>query len=246
MKPLKRIKILTCLLHLAACTSYGQATADSATLTNTKTNAFSNYTELDSKDTVVDGIDIGVGHIFTADIRFRAEKIIFFEGSGKTKSIVGEDKLRLAPGELCSHDLNGDGIDEILIQTYPNMNANRWLQVYKYNAKTKKIVHAADLSTDFCYDAKSKLVKVYYEGSSYMEHSFETYKWYGDKLVQMTMILLTEPDESSRVYLEYYKNTKPPRTNLTRIFRVLYNEKTPGRYSDYWNEMYFIKQVHGD
>ncbi|MFZ4401582.1 MAG: hypothetical protein ACOYO1_16235 [Bacteroidales bacterium] len=107
-------------------------------------------------------------------------------------------------------DLNNDTLKEIIIQTPPNMNGNRWKEVYAYNKSTAKVYHAGSYCTNDTRNKKKNEIYVEYGGSWYMPTSKTVLGWKNGLLItkRFIEISLKECDYSGddKQIMEYYEN----------------------------------------
>ena len=82
-------------------------------------------------------------------------------------------------------DLNGDKIPEIISETSPNMNGNKWMKVYVYSKEKNSFEFAGDLTSGYTVKPERKEIWVEYYGSWYMTQEKSIYYWYGNTLIKV-------------------------------------------------------------
>jgi hypothetical protein len=154
---------------------------------------------IDSVTGIIPGAFVGL------TIGSKAEKVTF-RCNGK---VMNQFALQNEAATVSFSDMNGDGYNEIILGTYPNMNANHWFEVFTYSKQKKKFVRAGEFSSDFVVYPTAQYLLVHYEGSSYMETTYELYKWHGDKLVQERMVVWlpgSRNPHTDYAHFEIYEN----------------------------------------
>lgn len=148
--------------------------------------------------------------------------------------------------DISLEDMDGDNRNEIVTFSFPNMNGNRFKEIY-YSSLNNKSFHIAASFFTSTYEADkiTKTVKTDYYGSWYMPIRKTLYKWYGENLITMKEIVL-EPKEGSPMgseyyLLSYYENTSLKSDSiidsLTFIYKTPYiKKKHESLWDNFFNE----------
>lgn len=216
----KPLLLFSCLL-LAATACFAQKdTADSKGLMNINI--------LDDRDTLIEHLWVDSLHgDFAVQLEPKTQIVTFYKITDGKKLPKGQYKVETSIDRLDFEDLNGDGANEILISTAPNMNGNRWVEAFVYDRSKDSIIDAGDFSTDYKVDAIHKTIEVNYEGSQYMDARKTLYKWYGSQLVPEKQVVMAAKDIAKHdgvFYLEYYTNPTHDPDKLMLVSKDLYKE----------------------
>lgn len=133
-------------------------------------------------------------------------------------------------------DLDGDGRNEIMLSTHPNMNGNKWMDIYYCSPENMSIHYAGSISTDYEVKKKIKTIEVTYGGSFYMNQIKTLYQWRNEMLIpqKSAVLVLNQEEAVEDVYnytFEYYENPTYDQDSLQLIFERSY-EKTEMRLWD--------------
>ncbi len=204
-----------------------------------------NVNYLDERDTLIENIWIDSLHEnFSLFVDFKGKKVQFFKNAQGKHIACGTYRVKDNWLMQCLkfEDLNGDGVYETMLGSTPNMNGNQWFNVFIYDSKGDSIVYAGDLSTDYTVDAEHETIRVFYEGSWYMDVYKTLYKWHGNKLIpekRVVQILKIKDMAHDAMFIDYYINSSHTPNGLKRVSRETWsdkNKKQNALWDDFFNK----------
>lgn len=127
-------------------------------------------------------------------------------------------------------DLDGDGRNEVILSTHPNMNGNRWMDIYYCSPQNSTFHYSGSISTEYEVKKKNKTIEVDYGGSFYMDQIKTLYQWRGEMLIPIKRAVLVLDQEKvvDDIYnysYEYYENPASDKDSLVLLFEHSYEEK---------------------
>lgn len=190
---------------------------------------------------------------FATYINVHHNDIAFYRYKNGRKIAIGRCKITLngVVGELRLEDMNGDGVKEMMLCTSPNMNGNRWIQVFIYNKNKDSVELAGDICTNYTVNKSAKTVDVYYTGSWYMDVYKEIYKWYGYRLVPEKKVVLSIVDQEKSpdsLFILYYCNPTPGKGKLKLVSKDVYDEKKTEHlklWDNFFDSSQHVKRIEG-
>lgn len=90
-------------------------------------------------------------------------------------------------------DLNGDGVEELLVEGGMNMNGNQWTDVFVWERDA--FVYAGTLCCEYKVSPDKKQILEEHEGSWYMDHTKTLYEWETNRLIPVKIWCITLVDE---------------------------------------------------
>ncbi len=177
--------------------------------------------------------------IIATEIHFRDSIVNFYKLSKGKWAKIGSEKTDFDIFRIAFDDLDSDGKNEIITSTSPNMNGNRWFNVYRYSEKTKTVKYAGSFSTDYIVDKARKQIAETYEGSWYMDSQKTLYEWRGEMLVPIKRIVIAHElpvkNESGKLFFDYYENGSDKIDGLKRKSREVYvSDEKQNRFWDHF------------
>jgi len=226
--------LFTILLFVISMSAHAQEPIDTS-------NVGYNLMWLENNDTTLPNVQVDATHHLKMDISRTKNTVSFFITKDNKTSSIGTFKTTFWNAcEVWLEDLNGDGVDEIMLSTCPNMNSNKWYDVFMFSPKKNLVFYSGTLNTDYVVDTVNKSIKVTYEGSWYMERHKALYLWQGEKLLLEKKIVMTIPNGkmySDSLYLEYYKSIPSGSGHLKRTMRKLFSQEDP-TINDMWDHFF--------
>lgn len=178
-------------------------------------------------------------HIYAMEIREDDKCINFYRYNANRwiSSGTGEIEFDLT-FRIEFDDMDTDGYNEVIVFSPPNMNGNTWQTVFHYIEESDSIRYAGSFTTDFEIDKKNKLVKTWYEGSSYMPTSKTIYKWNKTKLIPMKEVEILAREflnKMSVLVFRYYENDSLEEDSLVLKIEAPYNKK---EHQNIWDNFF--------
>lgn len=183
----------------------------------------------DNSDTIVTNLQVGKAKNITLKLDRKNETVTFIQSSGTGRKQIGHHKYDLANVSFLQfEDLDGDGGYELLLSTGPNMNGNKWMDVYKYSNGSSKIVYAGSLNTDYKINRINNTIEVSFSGSNWMGEYLQRYKWHGCKLLPEKKIerwYERVGEDSSVLLMAYYLNPTNDKDSLQLQWKETLNKR---------------------
>ncbi|SHG10456.1 hypothetical protein [Dysgonomonas macrotermitis] len=135
------------------------------------------------------------GNVYAVDVSVPDSIVSFYRfDAGNGWIPVGSEKI-LAPYFMELEDMDGDGVPEVLLSSAPNMNGNRWINIFRYSVEREVMYLAGQITTDYKVCKDKKTIEVEYEGSSYMPQVKSLYRWLDENLVLENEVIGNISDE---------------------------------------------------
>lgn len=136
-------------------------------------------------------------------------------------------------------DLDGDGRNEVLLSTSPNMNGNRWMNIYYCSPSNSTFYYSGSISTEYKVKKKNKTIEVDYGGSFYMDQIKTLYQWRNEMLIPLkrAVLVLDQEKVADDIYdytFEYYENPTPDKDSL----ELKIEHKYEGEYEKRWDNFF--------
>lgn len=130
--------------------------------------------------------------------------------------------------KIMNEDINGDGLDELLISTSNNMNGNNWTAIWVW--ESGKFARAGTICCGYHVSPDKKEIYEEHEGSWYMDRTKTVYEWVNNRLVEisrLTIHLISESnlEKGSRLICEKNPGKKPE--GLKRVYNKKYRQDNP-------------------
>ncbi len=145
-------------------------------------------------------------------------------------------------------ELDAEPGPEIVMATYPNMNANQRMVAFKYDAVDHLVTHAGEFSTGYTTHIRNG--KAYleedYQGSWWMDGNKTLYLWHDNRLVplRMSVMRVDGNGKTRKNRLEYYENPDPSvHMGLKLIFDERYNPKKT-KHTHCWDDFFKSEAEH--
>lgn len=89
---------------------------------------------------------------------------------------------------LVFQDYDFDGVPELQLESFPNMNGNTWSDLARWNPETRQMEFAGKFCSPMEADMTNRLWLETYSGSWYMARHQKLYGWSHRKLTPIRMI----------------------------------------------------------
>ncbi|RZJ71788.1 hypothetical protein [Flavobacterium sp.] len=180
--------------------------------------------------------------VLATEVHFRDSTINFYALADRKWNKTGSEKTDFAIFSIDFDDLDNDGKPEILTSSSPNMNGNRWLNIYRFSNKTKTIKYAGAFNTDYKIKKNAKQIEETYEGSAYMDSWKTLYEWRDEMLVPVKKVVLAHEfpvkNDDEKLFFDYYENASNGIDGLELKRREVYdgNEKQSAIWDTFFTD----------
>lgn len=173
-------------------------------------------------------------NIYALDISVPDSLIEFYHYNNRKWKKIGAEKINIWIYSVEFEDLDGDGKNEIITSTPPNMNGNKWNEVYYCSRLADTIKYAGNFVTDYTIQKEDRTIQTVYEGSWYMPLGKTLYQWRNEKLVPLKSAVLSLKKADMKHdghFIDYYENPTYDRDTLVLRFRKTYRENNDKLYN---------------
>ena len=177
--------------------------------------------------------------VYALDVLEKDTLINFYHFNKNKWQLLGSGRITFGTTfNIEFEDMNGNGLNEIIVFSPSNMNGNSCQDVYSYSEVIDSIHYVGSFPTDFEIDKKNKTVRVSYEGSWYAPFIKTLYKWQNEKLIRVKEIelaLVNSDIRNDERIFRYYEN---PNTNQDSLILKIEAPYKKEKYKKLWDNFF--------
>ncbi|MES2545054.1 MAG: hypothetical protein V4548_09235 [Bacteroidota bacterium] len=188
--------------------------------------------EEDTSHVMAIGRFIDKKEIYAIDTSVKDSIISFYKYDSLTWKLIGKEKI---PDFTWFRfkDLDGDGRNEILAESFPNMNGNVDYNIYYASTNKDQIHYAGNFFGRYELQLNKQLHYIY-EGSWYADYIQALYEWRNEKLIplkQVTIKLKNADSKHNAEWIIYEENPTFDEEILVCKFKKTYRKNNKKLYN---------------